>query len=60
MESYFMNQNGIMFQHTYSMSNVKFAALAWRILELWHFEKNLAPRLLVQEENRRSRRGKIY
>jgi len=60
MESYFMKQNGNVFRHIYSMSNVKFVGLAWRILELRHFEKNLAPRRLVQEENRRSRRGKIY
>jgi hypothetical protein len=38
---------------------VKFAVLAWQILELPCFEKNLAPRRLVQEENRRSERGKI-
>jgi hypothetical protein len=32
------------------MANVKFAALAWRILELPCFEKNLSPRRPVQEE----------
>jgi hypothetical protein len=53
-----MNQNGNKFRHTYSMSNVKFAALEWRILELRPFEKNLEPRRLAQEENRCS--GKVY
>jgi len=48
-----------MFRHTYSIINVKFTALAWRILELACFEKNLAPRRLVQVENLRSGRGKI-
>jgi hypothetical protein len=38
---------------------VKFAALAWQILELQYFVKNVAPRRLVEEENCRSGRGKI-
>jgi hypothetical protein len=41
------------------MINVKFGALAWRILELSRFEKNLAPTRLLQKENRRSGREKI-